>query len=245
MKEHVKEQVKDQVMPNEKWVFDDNVTKCFPNMLARSIPGYEQMRELTFAVGSKYLEPGKISTIVDVGSSNGLGVEPFMKKYGASLRVWLADNSEPMIEDAKTRYEGWCNCGVVHADCMDLITEYPQAKANLTLCTLTLQFTPLEERQQIIRKMYNHTIDGGALILVEKVQGQSAKMDDMLTELYYNTKRANGYNEEQIMAKRKSLRGVLVPLKPEWNEQLLKEAGFKNVQMFWRNLNFCAWVAEK
>ena len=68
------ESIKDNVIPKEKWVFDDNVAKCFANMLARSIPGYEQMRELTFAVGSMYLCKGSTSTIIDVGSSNGLGV---------------------------------------------------------------------------------------------------------------------------------------------------------------------------
>nr|DAP24155.1 MAG TPA: hypothetical protein [Caudoviricetes sp.] len=40
----------DNIIPKEKWQFGSDVAKCFPNMLARSIPGYEQMRELTFAI---------------------------------------------------------------------------------------------------------------------------------------------------------------------------------------------------
>jgi tRNA (cmo5U34)-methyltransferase len=47
------------------------------------------------------------------------------------------------------------------------------------------------------------------------------------------------------MAKRRSLENVLSPLEPEWNEALLKEAGFRRVQMFWRCLNFCGWIAVK
>lgn len=58
-------------------------------------------------------------------------------------------------------------------------------------------------------------------------------------------KRENGYTDEQIMAKRRSLENVLSPLEPEWNEDLLKEAGFRRVQMFWRCLNFCGWIAVK
>lgn len=69
-------------------------------------------------------------------------------------------------------------------------------------------------------------------------------MDDLLTDCYYAQKRANGYSDTQIIEKRRSLRGVLVNLKPEWNEELLKGAGFTNIQMFWRHLNFCGWVAK-
>lgn len=47
------------------------------------------------------------------------------------------------------------------------------------------------------------------------------------------------------MAKRRSLENVLSPLEPEWNEAMLKEAGFRRVQMFWRCLNFCGWIAVK
>lgn len=64
-------------------------------------------------------------------------------------------------------------------------------------------------------------------------------------DLYYQMKRENGYTEEKIMQKRKSLENVLSPLKAEWNEDMLHEAGFEKVDMFWRCLNFCGWVAIK
>ena len=41
------------------------------------------------------------------------------------------------------------------------------------------------------------------------------------------------------------LENVLSPLKAEWNEDMLHEAGFEKVDMFWRCLNFCGWVAIK
>lgn len=58
-------------------------------------------------------------------------------------------------------------------------------------------------------------------------------------------KKENKYTEEQIVNKRKSLEGVLVPLTSERNTELLKNAGFKNVDCFWRYLNFCGWIAIK
>lgn len=98
--------------------------------------------------------------------------------------------------------------------------------------------------------------DNGSLAdLLQELQDESAdllgtgftrqEIDDLMVDLYYQMKRENGYTDEQIMAKRRSLENVLSPLEPEWNEALLKESGFRRVQMFWRCLNFCGWIAVK
>ena len=38
--------------------------------------------------------------------------------------------------------------------------------------------------------------DGGAFIIVEKVLGNSAKIDDLFVKEYYNLKQENGYTQE-------------------------------------------------
>lgn len=39
---------RDNIVPRDKWAFDEDVAKCFPDMLKRSIPAYESMRSLVF-----------------------------------------------------------------------------------------------------------------------------------------------------------------------------------------------------
>ena len=116
-------------------------------------------------------------------------------------------------------------------------------RASLVLSVLSMQFMPTAYRRFMLRQICESIVDGGALIYVEKVVAGS--LDDLMVDLYYQMKRENGYTDEQIMAKRRSLENVLSPLEPEWNEALLKEAGFRRVQMFWRCLNFCGWIAVK
>jgi tRNA (cmo5U34)-methyltransferase len=70
-------------------------------------------------------------------------------------------------------------------------------------------------------------------------------LNDLLVDLYYELKGKNGYTEEQINSKRKSLEGILVPVTSDWNEQLLVNAGFDHVECFWRSLNFSGWIALK
>jgi tRNA (cmo5U34)-methyltransferase len=108
-----------------------------------------------------------------------------------------------------------------------------------------LQFIPIEYRQRIIQNAYDNTIDGGAFLLVEKVLGADAFSDRLLVETYYDRKGENGYSTDQITAKRRSLEGVLVPVTADWNVEMLKQAGFKHIECYWRNLNFAAWIGIK
>ena len=115
----------------------------------------------------------------------------------------------------------------------------------MVLAVLTLQFTPIEYRQQIVRRVYESLAPRGAFILVEKVLGATAKIDEAFVELFLNIKRENGYSDSQIDRKRMSLEGVLVPVTAHWNEELLRQEGFTSVDCFWRHLNFAGWVAVK
>jgi len=113
------------------------------------------------------------------------------------------------------------------------------------LCVLTLQFIPIEYRQRLLRKIYESTEKGGVIILVEKILGNSALIDDVLLKKYYQMKEDNGYSSEDIARKRLSLEGVLVPMTAKWNEDMLYSAGFNYVDCFWRYLNFAGWIGVK
>lgn len=63
-----------------------------------------------------------------------------------------------------------------------------------------------------------------------------------MVETYEAMKAANGYTSEQIDRKRASLEGVLVPLTAAWNEDLLRQAGFRSIDCFWRWMNFAGWI---
>jgi tRNA (cmo5U34)-methyltransferase len=86
---------------------------------------------------------------------------------------------------------------------------------------------------------------GGALILVEKVLGATARIDTLLCERYLDMKRSAGYSEDEIKRKRLALEGVLVPTTSKWNEDLLRQAGFTEIDCLWRAWNFCAWLAVR
>lgn len=235
--------MQDTVMPQGAWEFDTEVTHAFDDMLQRSIPQYQVMRRTVFELAYAYVQPQ--TAIVDLGCSRGEALAPFVQRYGAYNRFVGVEVSEPMLEAARERFAGYLPSGVVDIRACDLRTAYPPERASVTLCVLTLQFTPIEHRQRILRRIWEHTLPGGALILVEKVLGATADLNTLMVDRYYTMKAENGYTQEQIERKRLSLEGVLVPVTAHWNEELLRTAGFSQVDCFWRWMNFAAWVAVR
>lgn len=227
--------------PGARWAFDEGVTACFDDMLRRSIPQYEVMRAAVADLAVYYAQPG--TDVVDLGCSRGEAMAPLVRRLaGEDMRFLGVEVSPPMREAARERF---AREGNVELLATDLREGYPACRASVTLCVLTLQFTPIEHRQRILRDAYARTVPGGALVLVEKVLGASAGIDAAEVALYYDLKRANGYPQASIDQKRRSLEGVLVPVTARWNEELLRGAGFAEVDGFWRWMNFAGWVAVK
>lgn len=230
--------MKDNVISKGKWEFNEEVTEVFDNMLERSIPQYETMRDLVKRIGFRYVRIN--STVMDIGCSNGNAIAPFIEKFAMDCNFLLFDVSEPMLKKCRERFgdiKGIMN--------YDITQGVPKVNASLVLSILTLQFTPIEYRQKIVQSIYDTLSEGDAFIVVEKVLGNTNDIDSMFVNEYYNIKSENAYTQEQIQSKRKSLEGVLVPITAQWNEELLKSVGFRKIDCFWRYLNFAGWVAIK
>lgn len=233
----------DQTQPEGRWEFDSEVTEAFDDMLARSIPWYENMRAITteLAAGFVPLGTARAGTVVDLGASRGEAIAALVDRLGVAATYHAVEVSEPMLDVLRNRWAP--SLGVSVYD-FDLRHGYPAVRpADVTLLVLTLQFIPIEHRQRLLRDIHRHTAPGGALLVVEKVLGASANIDEVLVNRYYGLKGENGYSADDIERKRASLEGVLVPVTAAWNEELIRQAGFSEVDCYWRWANFAAWVA--
>lgn len=240
---------RDEVIPRSRWVFDEEVTRAFNDMLERSIPQYEVMRAVVHDIAIAFLEAEGVGArksplVVDLGCSRGEAIAMLLETLRVrrlDARFVGLDLSAPMVDAARQRFVDEPDVEVVR---LDLRAGYPRVTpAQVTLAILTLQFIPIEYRQSVLKRVYEHTTKGGCFILVEKVLGQTAQLDDVMVSRYLDMKRANGYSEEEIIRKRLALEGVLVPITASWNEQLLTRAGFEAVDCVWRWMNFAAWAA--
>lgn len=238
--------MQDKIMAEGKWEFDKKVADCFDDMLSRSIPNYTTMRQLTFDIARQFVKEN--SRVLDIGCSNGKSIEQLaghcnvLNDYGYNTHILGVDISEPFVQESKRRFEPYTGVTIAHRD---IIRDFPCGEYDVIQSILTAQFTPLECRHELLQTIYESLNKGGAFIFVEKLLCNDASINEMFVDLYYDIKRKNGYTEEQIQAKRESLKGVLVPLTDEWNRSLLASVGFRKVECFWRCYNFAGYLCVK
>lgn len=255
----------DNVEPKEKWEFDESVADCFENMLERSIPQYSVMRSSVANLVYDMIKGQDVVkntfSVLDIGCSDGLMLDTLLKRFGAVStavldstdyavakdgRFYGIDISQPMLIKAKHRLLDDVISHRVSINYCDLRTDFPDGVFDVITSILTIQFTPIEYRQHIIQNVYNHLSNkNGCFIMVEKVLGNTDRLNQLFVKNYYSEKEKNGYSPEQIDRKRLSLEGVLVPVTNDWNIDLLKQAGFKEVDVFWRWMNFVGYIAVK
>jgi tRNA (cmo5U34)-methyltransferase len=201
------------------------------------------MREICYKAGSKFVTDG--AWIVDLGASRGGALAPFVEQHGARVKFCAVEISPPMANALRERFAGYIDANVMQVREEDLRDFYPQVRSCLTIANLTLQFVPINHRHRIVRDAWENLDPGGAFILTEKVLGGDWASERLMVDLYHDLKLKNGYSQDDVEVKRKSLEGVLVPMTAAWNEEMLRHAGFTTVECIWRHYQFAMWIAIK
>lgn len=240
--------LRDDHVPGNKWEFNTDVASKFDDMLERSIPHYNAMRDLVHMIGSKYVTDTHI--VVDLGASRGESSNTLIQNFPATDFL-LLEVSEPMLKELHQRFSDTPNVSV---DSFDLRQNTKELQAYFTkyvkepslfLSILTMIFVPINFRPSILQAIYNSLPSGGAFIMVEKVLGDSALLQELLVDVYHDYKHRNGYSWEDIERKRMALEGVQVPVSSQTNIDMLKSAGFTDVATFWQHMNFVGFIAVK
>lgn len=223
---------RDEIVPVGPWRFDADVAAAFPDMISRSIPGYESMRSAIWEVAECAFAGIKDPCAADYGCSLGHD----LPDMGGNRTVewWLFDRAPEMCAAARH----YMPDAQVHEWDLREGAPFHLGQHDLQLLVLTLQFVPVEHRLKVLTSARQNARPGGALVLVEKTL-PSREMEWMLRK----HKLREGYTMEQIEAKAASLENVLVPLSPAMNEQLLQDAGWDRVETFWARQSFRGWVA--
>jgi tRNA (cmo5U34)-methyltransferase len=103
---------------------------------------------------------------------------------------------------------------------------------------------PPKDREEVIKNIYKGLNPGGAFVFAEKTVADTGRFQDMFTFMYYDYKRQS-FTEKDIMDKEVTLRNMLKPNTWGELEDMLRSAGFRNVQPFWRNFLFVGAIATK
>lgn len=227
-------------IPGE-WRFDAEVSQAFDSHVRKSVPFYDEIQRMVVELSEYFVGDG--SVVYDLGSSTGETLNQLATHHQGKENLQLigVEVSDSMIEQARGKISA-PSVRFRHSNILDVEFSPPP---DFVTSLYTLQFLRLVERRRLLQRLAANMVEGGALVLVEKTRGDSADLEDMWTELYWDFKRRNGLSPEQVLEKAASLRGVLNPLTFKENIALLTQCGFTRVEPFFKWYNWSGFIAVK
>jgi tRNA (cmo5U34)-methyltransferase len=223
--------------------FDDQVVQVFPDMIARSVPGYASILSMIEQLASRFVRPG--TTVWDLGCSLGAATRLIRRQSPADCVIHAVDNSSAMIERLRTLLQESSETGcpiVLHETDLRSVEI---RNASFVVLNLTLQFLHPDQRSQVIQKIADGMEPGGALLLSEKICFADPQQQDLLTNLHHDFKRAHGYSDLEISQKRSAIENLLIPETLETHVQRIRDAGFRTVAPWFQCFNFASILAVK
>ena len=225
------------------FAFDEKVVNVFPDMIRRSVPGYESIITMVGLIAAEYAQPD--SNIYDLGCSLGAASLSVLKQLKQpSCKLVAVDNSQAMIKKCKTNLDTEKNQVQVELLCSD-IQDIEIENASVVIMNFTLQFITPEQRFPLLQKIYRGLRPGGILILSEKIIFANDNEQDDQEVLQLAFKKANGYSELEISQKRTALENVLIPDTLELHQQRLQSVGFSRTHLWFQCFNFISLLAIK
>ena len=226
------------------FAFDETVASVFPDMIRRSVPGYELVVPMTGLLAARALADAASNRAYDLGCSLGATTLAILRALEAleieapDLEIIAVDNAGAMLEQARSAVQD-PRVTFMEAD----IRTLPVGDAGAVTMNWVLQFLPPQARDEVLSKIREGLVEGGVLLLSEKVRSEDPDVEAFNDAAHLDFKRANGYSELEISQKRTALEQVMITDTIDIHRRRLKAAGFSRVQVWYQCLNWASFVA--
>jgi len=223
--------------------FDESVVDVFPDMIQRSVPGYETIVHTIGELAKTFATPD--SNVFDLGCSLGAAsLSVARATQGIPCNIVGVDSSEAMVNRCRRMVQAFALSNPV-----TILQQYAQDtdinNASMVIMNFTLQFIPPADRKALLQSIYDGLNEGGVLVISEKIKHPTISGNELLVDLHHQFKRNNGYSELEVSQKRASLEKVMLTDTFSEHETRLKDVGFADVVMWFKCFNFTSLVAIK
>ncbi len=165
--------------------FDEDVARVFDDMLNRSVPLYAEQQAMIANLATNFWTPG--TEIYDLGCSTATTLIRLCETLPDTARLVGYDNSLPMLDQARRKVGEHCYSDRVDLRLGDLngrLIDLPLNNASVVTMCWTLQFIRPMQRDAVIRWIWDGLVDGGVLIVTEKVLTGSGDLNRLFVQLY-------------------------------------------------------------
>ena len=215
----------------KSWTFDSKeIVGKFDSHVREQLPWYEMVTEAVTFIVRNYLTPN--NNIVDIGCSTGNMIDKlFALTKERDCYIIGYEKSKSMFQHCDEKYNMCHTIEIEHQDIIDV--EMPRAQVYILF--LTLMFIPVDERPTILKRIKENCVEGGIIIIVDKINDHEGYFSTVLKRLTWHFKILQGANPKDIVEKEMELCGIQIPI----DIKLVK--GGKE---FFRMGDFAGWVIE-
>ena len=213
----------------------------FDAHIDQSVRGYSNLWTDVLKFSEYFVEDG--TCVVDIGCSTGKLLKS-MKEQNDKFAPKCFYKGIEIEEDFFPELIDEENLKFYKTDVRSFEWVTGAVNCGLVTSIFSLQFMPKTNRQQIIDRIYEALVKGGAFIFSEKIFSTDSQLQEMMQFCYYDYKR-QFYSAEELLDKEVNLRHMMKPLTYSELIEMVEKAGFESVQPFWQNFNFVGIIAIK
>ena len=220
-------------------VFEHGVASGYAENATRNVPGLRDMHKMA---GVLLAERAPADAHILVLGAGG-GIE--LKAFAEMQPGWQfdgVDTSKEMLQLARSTLGDLVSRVRLHEGYIDSAPAGPFDGAS---CLLTLHFLPQAERLKTLKKIHLRLKSGAPLVVAHHSFPSEAPDQDKWLKRNAAYGIASGVPTAQAQSSIAALRERLPVLSPQQDVDLLSEAGFVKIEMFYCALTFKGWVAQR
>ena len=203
----------------------------------RRVPGLNDVHRMAALLLAERTPPH--GRVLVVGAGGGME----LKFFAESFPDWHFDGVDPsaeMLSLAKTAlgpltYRVQLHHGYIEAA--------PKGPFDAASCLLTLHFTTEAERYRTLCEIHARLKPGGVFVAMHYSIAQNPAERELWLSRCAAFAISSGVDPEQARTAAAAIGKQLPILAPEQDEELMRKAGFSDINVFYTGLAFRGWVA--
>ena len=187
--------------------------------------------------------PGEKSIdVLDLGAGTGLMAGLVASEY-PNAEIVLIDIAEKMLLEAKNKLKNFKN------DFEFITGNYSEIESfgksfDLIISSLSIHHLPGDEKNNLFRKIFSHLKPGGLFINADQVLGETDEIEQIYRNRWIEQVKEKGATDQELSAaleRMKEDKMSTLSLQIQW----LKEAGFEDVDCWYKNYSFAVISGRK
>jgi len=203
----------------------------------RRVPGLNDVHRMAALLLAERTPPH--GRVLVVGAGGGME----LKFFAESFPDWHFDGVDPsaeMLSLAKTALGKLTSRVQLHHG---YIEAAPKGPFDAASCLLTLHFTTEAERCRTLCEIHARLKPGGVFVAMHYSISQNPAERELWLSRCAAFAISSGVDPEQARTAAAAIGKQLPILAPEQDEELMRKAGFSDINVFYTGLAFRGWVA--